>query len=229
MNYVWELAIKAKQHGLDQNNIFYKYGRPFSAYMELSFENLNETNILSEVEINPYYRYYKIFKELFEPNMIENEEIVEVLHDLIIHHLKDIDVLMGMNKREYYINFIIKDMYNGFFGEYVKEKIDVFTKAEQKIIANNILALHITGECVHLLKETVSRIFTRAYIFSNASEKDEVIFFLRTKETNQKAEKVEVIKYLFLPFKCRIEVYWEHLFGVLGVEELTKMDSIMNY
>ncbi len=229
MNYIWELAIKAGEQGIDPDNIYFKYGHPFSGYMELSFVDMNETNVLFEVEINPFYRYYSIFKELFEPNVNENNEMIEVLHDLIIHHLKNIDVLMGMNKREYYINFIIKDMYSGFFGEYIKAKIDMFTRQEQKIIANNILSLHTTGECIHLLKDTVSRIFTKAYIFSNATEKDEIILFLRIKETKQKAEQIEIIKYLFLPFKCKVEVYWEHIFGVIDVDDLMVMNEIMIY
>ena len=229
MNYIWELMIRAKEKGVDEADVFFKYGKPFSAYMELSFEDINETDILHEVEINPFYRYYSIFKELFEPNINENEELIEVIHDLIIHHLKDIDVFMGMNKREYYIKFVIDDMKDGFFGEYIKDKIDIFTLGEQKIVANSILNLYRTNECMHLLKDTVSRIFRNAYIFSNIAEKDEIILFLRTKETKEKYEQIEVLKYLFLPFKCNVEVYWEQIFGVIGTYEMMKMNEIMNY
>ena len=229
MNYIWELAIKAIRQGKDPNDIFYKYGRPFSPYMELSFVDMNETKVLPEVEINPYYRYYSVFKELFEPNVNEPAEVIEVLHDITIHHLKNIDVLMGMSRREYYIRFIIKDMQSGYFGSYVQENIDVLTKDEQKIVANNLLDLYETAECIHLLKETVRRIFTRAYIFSNAEEKDEIVFFLRTNETAEKWIKIEVIKHLFLPFKCDILVYWEHIFGVIGVPEMMKIGETMNY
>lgn len=57
MNYIWELAIKAIQKGIDESDIFYTIGQPFSAYMELSMECMNEKDILKRVEINPYYRY----------------------------------------------------------------------------------------------------------------------------------------------------------------------------
>ena len=229
MNYIWELMIRAKEKGIDEADVFFKYGKPFSPYMELSFEDINETKILYEVEINPFYRYHSIFKELFEPDVNENEELIEVLHDLIIHHLKDIDVFMGMNKREYYIKFVIEDIKNGFFGDYIRERIDIFNLGEQKIIANSILNLYKTNECMHLMKDTVSRIFRNAYIFSNIAEKDEIILFLRTKETKEKHEQIEVLKYLFLPFKCHVEVYWEQIFGVIGTYEMMKMDEIMNY
>ena len=229
MNYIWELAIKAAGRGLDPDTIFYRIGNPFSGYMELSFADINETDIPVEVDINPYFRYYKIFKELFEPNLSENPEILDVVHDLAIHHLKDIDVLMGMNKREYHINFIVRDMVSGIHGRFVQEKITVFTMGERKIIANNLLTLYTTGECVFLLKDTVARIFRNAYIFSNNEERDQIILFLRTTETKAKTEKIQVITYLFLPFKCEIDVYWEHIFGIVGVDEMMKTGEMLIY
>jgi len=231
MNYIWDHAIKALHEGIDQDNIFYRYGRPFSPYMELSFVDMNETKPHLEVEINPYYRYYSVFKELFEPNFVltENEETIEIVHDTTIHHLKDIDVLMGMCRREYYIRFMIRDMHNGHFGSYVQQNIGALTLEEQKIVGNNLLSLFDTAECIHLLKDTVRRIFKNAYIFSNAEEKDEIVFFLRTEETDEKWAKIEVIKYLFLPFKCNILIYWEHIFGLMGVPEMMKMGETMNY
>jgi len=197
--------------------------------MELSFVDINETKPLTEVEINPYYRYYAIFKELLEPNLGENEEIIQAMLDTTVHHLKDIDVLMGMCRREYYIRFVIRDMHAGYFGHYIQKNISVLTHEEQKIVSNNILTLFETAECIHLLKETIKRVFTNAYVFSNAEEKDEIVFFLRTDETDEKWAKIEVIKYLFLPFKCNILIYWEQIFGVIGVPEMMKMGEILNY
>ncbi len=105
----------------------------------------------------------------------------------------------------------------------------MFTAEEKKTLANNLLRLYETGEGVYLLRDTVRRIFTSTYIFSNAEERDEIIFYLRTKQTEQKEQKLEVIKYLFLPFKCTVEVYWENIFGVIGVDDLMKIEHIMNY
>ena len=229
MDYIWQLAIKALEQGIEPIDIYYKFGRPFSGYMELSFTEINETEVLPEIEINPYYRYYSIFKELFEPNVTENPEIVEVVHDLAIHHLSDIDVLMGMNKREYHIRFVVHDLIAGIFGSYVQKKIQICTRPEQQIIANNLLTLYATGECIHLLKNTVSRIFPYSYIFSNIEEKDEITLFLQTKETKRKAEIIEVIKYLFMPFKCKVEVYWERMFGIIDVPVLMRIGEFLNY
>ena len=231
MNYIWELVIRAGNNGIDTDLIEYRCGQPFSAYMELSFNEINERGIpLDEpVEVNPFYRYYKIFKKLLDPNLNENQEVVDAVLDISLHHLSDIDVLMGMNKREYYINFVIEDMKNGCLGSHIQKNIKVFTRDEQVIIADSLLALYSTGEEVNLLKESVKRIFKGAYIFSNAEERDEVVFFLRTKKTEEKEEKMALLQYLFLPFKCTCEIYWERIFGIIDVPELMVMGAMVQY
>lgn len=229
MNYLWELDIKAKQQNIDTDAIQYKYGQPFSGYMELSFEDINETKVLTEVEINPFYRFYRIFKYLFDPDTTEDKQVIDVIHDLVIHHLIDIDVLMGMNKREYHIKFTIKDMYKGYLGDFVKDRIHLFTLTEQKILANNVLDLYKANESIYLLKDTVKKIFVNSYVFSNVEEKDEIFFYLRTTETKEKEEKLNVIKYLFLPFKYSVDVYWEFFIGIVDVDELMLTDEIVIY
>lgn len=229
MNYIWELYIKARQTGVATDDICFKYGKPFSPYMELSFENINENNVLTEVEINPFYRLFDIFKKLFDPNFIEDETVIEILHDVVVHHISDIDIFMGLNKKDYYIQFIIEDMKKGLFGKYIKDNVKTFNKEELRIISNNILNLYMTGENVYLLKETIKQIFKNVYIFTNSTEKDEVIFFMRTKKTSENLEKLEIIKYIFLPFKYDVDVYWEEFFGVIGVDSLMKIDTFLIY
>lgn len=373
MNYIWEAAIKAIQMNISGISIHYKFVEPFSPYRELSFDDINEGRILTEIEVNPFYRYHHIFHSLLEPNLKDykglqgaifalervqplsikqgisipankeevirqrfsgkypeftasgrpakeladlvnivevvtllkfledtphihspeilsgierfkfealleieiektiehNEKVIEgstitehshrevevialdelnsylvgknhhsvaffeafrdIILDTTLHHLKDIDVLMGMNKREYHIQFIIQDMYSGYFGEYIKRNMDCLAKAEQRLVANNLLALYNTAENIYLLKDTIRRIFTNAYIFSNAEEKDEIVFWLRTNKTAAKQAKIEILKYLFLPFKANILIYWENIFGVMGNDEMMRMGRIVNY
>ena len=315
MHYTWKLAIKALQNGMNPHTIRYKFDDDFSPYIEVNFTDLNEQGIPQEVYINPYYRYYSIFKELLNPDLtlgddefkrlllnvdyiknnlpdevfkslffpdvpddpyrqllrddermrkmvldqikekyLDDEKygqkylhdtrldilrhrdlktdspvIVENVLDLTVHHLIDIDVLMGMNRREYHINFVINDMHRGYFGSYVKKGIGIFSRGEQVIIANCLLSLYATAEEVHVLKESVRRIFIGSCIFSNAEERDEIVFWLRTKETPLKVEKMEVLQHLFLPFKCTCEIYWENIFGVIDVPEMMITGEISLY
>lgn len=229
MNYTWELAVRAKEQGMDLADVHFLKAEEFSPYMELSFPDMNQREIGTAVEINPFYRYYSIFKELFHPDMEENPQIVQVLFDLAIHHLADIDVMMGMNRQEYYTQFMIRDLQNGYFGAYITKRIGVFNPMEMQILANNVLELYSTGEGIYLLKKTMAQIFTSTYIFSNAKERDEIIFFLRIPYSLEKEMKISVMKYLFLPFKCNVEVYWERIFGVMGVDDLMKIGQMVLY
>ena len=206
MHYTWKLAIRALRSGMDPKSIRYKFDDEFSPYMEINFTDLNEKGIPDVVYINPYYRYYSVFKELLNPNLSLNDrefrrlllnvdyirenlpdevfkslffpevpdeeykqllnndelmrkmvldqlregyqedekyaqkylhdprldrlrhrnlkedspEVIDTILDLTVHHLIDIDVLMGMNRREYYIDFVINDMHRGYFGSRVQ-------------------------------------------------------------------------------------------------------------
>jgi hypothetical protein len=232
LNYIWEVAVRAKQQNIDEESIVYKPGREFSAYMELSFEYINESNVLSEIEINPYYRFYKIFKKLLHPDFVKevnDSSIVEVLHDMSIHHLIDIDLFIGMSRREYYISFIVKDLEAGYMGEFIKNNIYLFDLNEKKILANNLLNLYSSGECIHFFKETVRNIFKNCYIFSNAQEKDEVLIYLRSNETDDNEDRLVVIEKLFMPFKYNVLVYWRNFVGIIDIPELMIIDEMLIY
>ena len=74
MNYTWELAIKSYRKGIDPESITYLFDDDFSAYMELSFVDINETGNPPVVAINPYYRYFGVFKDLLNPDLSLNDQ-----------------------------------------------------------------------------------------------------------------------------------------------------------
>jgi len=280
MNYIWELAIRAKKGDIDLDSITYRFDEDFSPYMELSFADINESGIPTIVDINPYYRYYEVFKNLLSPDLLlsdeefnkllddeefllshfdedelerirddngqlpDNEkirnlrhrdmksdypEIVDTILDITVHHLAQIDVHMGMNKREYHVNFLINDMERGYYGSHIQKNMSIFVRDELVIIANNLLNLYASGEEIHLLKDSVRRIFKGAYVFSNTEERYEIVFFLKTKKTPEKENKMALLEYLFLPFRFTREIYWERIFGVIGTPELMVVGEIMQY
>lgn len=229
MNFGWQLQIRAMEANVTPKKIFYKKGEPFSPYSEISFECLNNNEIQGEVEINPYYRFYNIFYKLLDVNFEENKELVEVLFDHMYHHLLDIDMFQGMNRREFYITFIIRNIEQGYFGKELKENFSIFSKKEKRYIANGIMSLYETSECIFILKKVTKEVFTKAYIFSNTDNKDEVVFYLRVKETQVNHKKIEFIKYLFLPYKYNVEIFWEYIFGIIGEDEFMKNDEIVIY
>ncbi|MDN9008648.1 iron-dependent peroxidase [Brevibacillus laterosporus] len=229
LNYIWDLLIKAERSGIEKKRVQFALAKVFSPYMELSLENLNAKEVDQIVEINPYYRFYEIFRDLFDPNIESDIELRNSLFDVLIHFLAEIDLMQGMNKREYYIRFLQRDLEAGVFGSSVKDNIHLFTKDEREMIASNLLRLYETGEAVYLLRDTTKKVFTRSTIYANCEEKDELLFYIGQIETPISRAKIELIKDLFLPVRFSTELYWSYHFGIMEVEETMQVDYIALY
>jgi hypothetical protein len=229
MNYIWDLVIRACQSGIPQAKLKFVPAKIYSPYMELSHAHLNFTQVEQEIEINPYYRFYEIFKDLFNINNDEDQEFRRVLLDVTIHFLTGIDLRQGMNKTEYYLRFILREIAAGVFGAAIKKDFNLFSPAEQVILAENIYRLLITGELLYLLKETFRRIFTNSTIYANYETTNELLFFIDYEKTDLNLAKLNLINELFLPLQFKTVIYWKDHFGVIGADETMHIDHIALY
>ncbi|MEC0226295.1 iron-dependent peroxidase [Paenibacillus alba] len=226
VNYIWDLVIKARKNNLAKSDLYFSPAQVYSPYMELSHETLNATTVEAEVEVNPYYRFYDIFRDLFDINNKEETELRHTLFDIFIHFLTDMDLQMGMNKREFYIKFVLRDLESGIFGSSVWEKMKLLSQEEQEVVAGNILSLYETGEAVYLLKDTMRKLFKHSTIYANCEERDELLFYVGQEKTATSLAKLELIKTIFLPVRFHTLTYWEHHFGIIDVEETMRVDRI---
>lgn len=103
MRYLWEVVLETQQKGIPLSSIRFTHAPNCSAYMELALTCLNQTDIYSNmvVEVNTYYRFYSIFKDIYEPNQRDYKQIKDSLTNLILHVLTENDVRRGMTKEEY--------------------------------------------------------------------------------------------------------------------------------
>lgn len=127
--------------------------------MELSPQLLNAQQLEQQVEVNPYYRYYEIFKNLFHPDNVNDLELRQYFLDFVLHFLAEIDRMQGMNKREFSIQFILREIDANVFGNTVRDNMHAFTKKEKEMVVLNILRLYQTGDEIYLLKDTMKRLF----------------------------------------------------------------------
>jgi hypothetical protein len=229
MNYIWDLAIKAHQAGIPLQKLTFVPAKIYSPYMELSNEHLNFEQIDQEIEINPYYRFYEIFKDLFNINNSEDLELRKVLFDVAIHFLTRIDLRQGMNKTEYYLRFILADIAAGSFGPEVRASFKLLDEMEMNIVAENMYRLLITGEMLYLLRDTIRQIFINSTIYANYETTNELLFFIACEKTELNVVKLELIKQLFLPLKFTAITYWQDHFGVIGSDETMRIDHIAMY
>jgi hypothetical protein len=229
MNYVWDIIIYLRQTGREEKDIKFIAAKSYSPYMELSHADINFDKVEKEIEVNPYYRFYEIFKDLFNINNQEDIELRETLFDILMHFLSNIDTLQGMTKREFYIRFFLKDIEKGVLGSRIKKGFEVFSYKEKVIIVENLIRLYKTGEMLYLLKDTVRKIFKYSKIYANYETKDELLFYIPCARSSTNEAKMNFIMEFFLPIKFRTEIYWKDHFGIIGVDESMVIDSIALY
>ncbi|MMZ67294.1 hypothetical protein D1872_298670 [compost metagenome] len=92
-----------------------------------------------------------------------------------------------------------------------------------------MLRLYDTGEAVHLLRDTLVRMFPRSTLYANCEEKDELLLYIGQEERTEAREKLELILELFLPVRFDTEIYWEHHFGILDADYTLVQDGIALY
>lgn len=229
MNYARDVIINLRQKGKEAKHFKFVAAKSYSPYMELSDACINFSEVEDEIEINPYYRYFEIFKDLFNINNEEDVELRETLFDIVMHFIADIDSISGMTKREFYLNFIIEDISKGVLGERIKKKFEIFSNKEKILLVENLVKMYTTGQALYLLIDTVRRVFAKSIIYANYEMKNELLLFIPFSRSEVNEAKMEFIKEFFLPINFRLEIYWEDHFGVIEVEETMKIDSIAIY
>lgn len=231
MNYIWDYLIKSLHKGVMPEEINLYKAENCSPYMELSFHDINFSDIDYNTEINVYYRdtYTAIFKYLFEPDLKDGKEVRKYLTDVLLHLLFETDRYQGMSRREYYIRFLIREMKAGVCGKEVAQKIHSFSFAEQIIVANGLLSLYRTGENMLILRRVLRGVFKDSFLFANTREKNELYFYLRTKETAKNQDKIDCIVILFMPLRFRHEIYWEEIFGVQDMDVFMEQEGFLQF
>jgi hypothetical protein len=231
MNYIWDMAIKAARHDIESETIHFVQGTICSPYMELAFTDINTASLEPEptVEINAYYRFCDIFKNLLDINFGEFTEMKAVLFDIIVHYLLYIDCHQGLCKREYYGKFFLNDIKNGVFGTQIKENIAFFELDELHTLLSGLVSLYRTGASVHLFKQVVSKVFKNGIIYYRSEDTPEVLIYLGTPETPVTRRKIDTLLAFFLPLGFDYRLYWEIHFGIMGIEKTMEMDNLVIY
>lgn len=231
MNYIWDMLIHFKDAGIKKESITFLPAQVYSPYMELAFECLN-TIILREeysIEVNPYYRYHRIFKNMFLPDNEEAITLRKVLFDLLLHHLADLDRYMGMNRQEFHLSFLEQDIVNNGFGLEISREWQYFTRKEKRTILNKIVSLYVVGESLLLFNQIIRLIFENSYIYLNRQQKEEVLIWIGEGKTIESEQKLNLILDVFLPIYYEIRIYWENHFGIIGADNTMHIDQIVMY
>lgn len=229
MNYIWDVLLKAYNEGIPRENIKFLPAAVYSPYMEIAFTDVNTNSLLEEttIEINPYYRFYEIFKDLFHVDLEESKELREVLFDIVIHYLGELDLKQGLTKQEFYKRFIMTDIIKGLYGEKLREATEDLNSYELNSLLNSMIALYSTGTSLHLFKKITRTMFKNSIIYVSQDNPKELLIYLGEYINEKSKKKIDMIINLFLPINMKVDLYWEKHFGILGVEETMKINEIV--
>ncbi len=229
MNYIWEMLLKADKQNIKREDVKFVHAKMSSPYMEISLNDLNLTSLPEDnvIEVNEYYRFYEIFKDLFNINIEESQELREVLLDILLHYLGELDLKMGLCKTEFYKKFLFKDILNSVFGERLAKDILCFEKEELDVLLNGFITIYRAGISLQLFKEVLRKIFVNSVIYISKERPKDVYIYLDEYQEKKLETKINVIVETFLPINMKSLIFWDKHFGIIGLENTMKINEIV--
>lgn len=227
MNYIWEILLKADEQNVPRKSLKFVQAKIHSPYMELAFENLNLGSLPEDnvIEVNECYRFYEIFKDLFNINVQENKELREVLLDILLHYLGEMDLKSGLSKAEFYKIFLIRDIVNGAFGDKLAKNINCLKKEELDAFLNGLITLYKTGVSLQLFNKTLRNIFEKSIVCSNKENPKRIYIYLDEEKTKKSEKKIDIIVDTFLYINMKPFIFWKQHFGIIGLDSTMKINE----
>lgn len=228
MNYLWEAVFMADGQGIPRERIRFLAAKDYSAYMEVSHMFLNQDTFDDDcrLEVNPYYRFYDIFKELYQPEMREFLSLRESLTNLIFHVLAGNDILSGMTREEYYKKLLYQDLKNGAFGEAAAEAAALFDQRERELILSGLLRQYQTGSSLDIFNDMVEELIPQNIIYRSNENFYEILVYIGVKKEKRISGKMDFLVRMFVDLPYHVDIYYECHFGIIGVEATMRIDEI---
>ncbi len=225
MNYIWDIVIQAKEDGYKKSELFWKQGKDVSPYYEQSFSSLNQLHIVEEqVEINVLTRFEKLFSGYLHDGFLENNEFKKYFYDLVVHFLCEIDLGKGISKESIYLRELEGDILAGIYGINIREGYKAIPKC------NNVLPLLLNqirlGASLRIFREAIKRVYSNSFVYQTHDEPERILVYLGIKKTEDEMKKYNFIETMFLPIEYSSKVFWEHHFGIIGVDATLNLGEI---
>lgn len=226
MNYIWDILLRAREQGFSDSDIFFCQAKDCSPWYEQSFSSLNETQITDpQVEINTLYRFSWIFQELLHEQT--RTELRQYLLDIAVHLLADRELLSGLSSQDFYVQKLMLEMRDGTLGEGLARMSNVFTHDERRKLASLLLLQYQIGSALSTFQKAVTQFYPDCLVYQVKNEPEEILLYLGL--PSSEGPRIHALRELFLPVRYQLRVFWEHHFGVIGVDATMRTDNIEIY
>lgn len=233
MNFIWDIVLRAKRQGYEKEDLFFRQASDCSPYYEQAFGSLNQSRVEDcLIEINALYRFNHIFEEIQHPNLStgdanhEMDGCIAHLFDVIIHWLCEIDLRHGLSQREYFVAKLRREVLAGDYGEPAAEAMALMDRMTQFMLANELLTQIQTGSGLRAFRRAMRIAFVDCFIYQSNFDRKEILIYLGQKEDGGKQTILRFILDAFLPLDFHTLIFWEHHFGILGVDATMESDKI---
>lgn len=215
MEYLWQQYDKNNKYVIAQNLL--------SPYSEV------QGMVDGYIEVNPLFRFEKIFRSLFSNNdSVLDINLKKEIENILIHYLTDLDFYYGMHKFVLEEEQIEKEIEKVFYGEKIKNIYTNLSKKEQMIILSLLNYKNKIDNKKSLFCEAVRKIFPKA-IFYFYKEKRKFLLYIAENDTEENIDKMLLIEDLFLDNICSLEVFWNKHFGIIGENNTMNIDKMIIY
>ncbi len=228
MNYLWEILLQAKAQGIEEKDIHFSQAKSYSPYMELAEECLNTRRLEQPcyVELNPNYRFQKVFQELFHPEVADYPALRKGLFQLLIHQIGENDIRAGMTREEYYKKLLGRAFAEGDYGAEKKEAYLLFQGKDREMLLEELLTLYREGDSIELFRRVMTALIPRCIVYASNDMPYEILIYVGAGRTEKLEKKVQFVIGQFLNIRYRPELYYEYHFGIIGMEETMQVGEI---
>ena len=228
MNYAWEAALAADRMGIERESLHFVPVEDGSPYMELVQEMLNgQEPGEAEVGINPLYRFAEIFSTVFDRNLTEYRQTREAVFRVFIQYMVRLDLRQGLSRQEYAVGFLYRDILRGVFGQEASRVMESFDRDSLRHLMRLVLKLYRCGSSIRLFREVMRFLYPDSLVYASNDNIWELLIYVGVGETETEQGKLDFLKGMFLPVNYRVFLFWEHHFGIIGVDETMELDNMV--
>lgn len=226
MIHLWEALLCARMTQIPEQTIRFVHARHGSAYMELALPYLNQTWLENVVEVNTYYRFYSIFKDMFPPEQAEFPALRDSLTSLALHMIAQSDVMKGMTQEDYYKKLLTAEVMEGGFGDLAREVFCDMDRKEQEKLLSGWLNCFRVGSALQIFLDMIHGLVDDNIVYLSNECPDEILLYTGLKQERKLEQRIKFLIDTFLDIRFHVEVFYEHHFGIMEIEETMQLNEI---
>lgn len=235
MNFMWDIALRAYEQGMKEEELFFVQAEEYSPFFEQSFPCINEKKVESEViELNLLYRFSDIFQELLAPESLGLEEqeygqFCRYFTDAVLHDILYTDLRHGLTRREIYIHKILEELRDGTFWKEAAGDFNMIEHTKQARFAALVLTQMETGSSLQIFRKGVLILYPDAMLYQIKKEPKKLLIYIRNPKTEKGECQLQFVHDMFLPVGFELRVFWQYHFGIIGAEGTMRLNEMALY